>query len=432
MGPASREAAVTTPARRPWFPLMSPQQTEVVRWVLRLLALTVIVVVVSTGHRHIDRPGVAASSYAIAGGHLDQAYVPDPGTTGQVAGGAFQPPGFPVAAAIVIAVWDGIVGPGGAAAALTFAALCTAAVVVIAGARLVGGRQQSLRNEALFLAAMAVTPFFKESLGDYFHPEDVLALGLVLVSLSLASDGRWLWAGAGLGLAVGSKQWALLVLPVLLLMAPERQAKSRLATGTVAAAAFLYVPFMLISPQSAWQVLRGPIPVPGGLVPQTTLEGMLREAPLHVAIGQVNDLARFLPLLFAALLVVVWAQRASRSRLVSGQGPDLDQVVGLLLICFAFRLVGDCIALSYYALPLSVLIAIAEARRGRTPLLAIASSFTLAFWYGTHVPKHLLGPWAGAAVFTFLIAAIAGGALLIVRTPTVGKIAESSRLEAAG
>jgi Glycosyltransferase family 87 len=411
--PAEALESVSGPEISSW------PDSVVLIWLLRITSVVVIAVVVSTAHARIDRNDVAVTADAIAAGHPGQAYPYGSQPTGQSL--AFQPPGFPVFAAVFIAAWDGVTGERGASGPLTLAGYGAVAVVVLAGCRLVRAGPGGRRRELWFLLALAVNPFFREALGDYFHPEDVLALGLLLLTLCLASEGRWWWAGASLGLAIGCKQSALLALPALLLMAPGRQAKSRLLGSTLGAAAVLYLPFVLLTPGSALQIVRGPLPVPGGLVPQTTVIGMFREAPFHVSLTLVNDLARALPLLLAVVVAGLWALAMFRRNGALAPA-SVEQVVGLIIASVAFRLVGDCIALSYYAVPLVVLIAVVDAWRSRFPFFAIISSFVLAGWYGTHTSTHFLGPWAGALLFTLLVAAVLAGALttLLPITPAIG------------
>jgi hypothetical protein len=387
-------------------------ESSVAIWVLRLLTVVVIAAVVSTAHARIDRGEVAGPTYALASGHPSAAYPPIPPSLSQRI--SYQPPGFPVVAAIPVAVWRGLTGGENPSGALTLAGYGTAALVVIAGGRLVGRGPGGRRREVLFLLAMVVSPFFRESLGNYFHPEDVLALGLLLLALSLAAESRWLWAGAALGLAFGCKQWVLLAAPVLLVWAPGRQAKARLVGAAAGAAAVVYAPLLVLTPRAAGQVLRGPVPVAGGFVPQTTILGMLRKAPFHVPVTDVNDLARLLPVLFAiAVAALWWLVISHRSGTVARLG--VEDGLGLVLAVVAFRLIGDCIALSYYALPLSVLIAVVAARRSKVPVLAIVSSFALAFWYGASLPGDLLDPWTGAVVFTIAVIAVAATALWALR-----------------
>ena len=391
---------------------VSWRESAVVIWLLRLLSLVVIALVVSTAHARIDRQEVAVPTYAIASGHPSAAYPPIlPSLRQRV---SYQPPGFPVAAAIPVAVWQGLTGGANPSGALTLAGYGAAAMVVIAGGRLVASRPGGRRREMLFLAVVSVSPFFREALGNYFHPEDVLALGLLLLALSMASESRWGWAGVALGLAFGSKQWALLAVPPLIAMAPGRRGKGRLLGAAFCAVAVVYAPFILLKPDAAWQVFRGPLPVAGGFVPQTTIVGMLREAPFHVPLAYVNDMARLLPLLFATVVTAVWVLLISRRYGTVARLP-IENVLGLLLACVAFRLISDCIALSYYALPLMVFIAVADIWRSKVPAFAIASSFVLAFWYGAGLPGDLLGPWTGAEVFTIGVFVLAGVALLTLR-----------------
>jgi hypothetical protein len=396
--------------RQPTFVGSSPwHESEALIWLLRLITVAVIAAGISTAHTRIDREEVSIPAYAIAAGHPSSAYPTSPQPTGRPA--AFQPPGFPVFAAVFISAWDAATGERGSSGALTFAGFAAVAIVVTAGGWLVGAGPGWRRRELWFLLAVAVNPFFRESLGDYFHPEDVLALGLLLLSLCLASQDRWLWAGASLGLAIGCKQWALLAFPAVLLMASGRRAKTQFAGAALGCAAALYLPFAVLTPKSFFQIVRGPVPIAGGLVPQTTLIGMLREAPFHLSVASVNNIARLLPLLFAVLIAGVWAVIMVRRNGAVTPAP-VDQVVGLILAAMAFRLIGDCIALSYYAAPLIVFVAIASARWSRFPSFAIVSSFALAFWYGTSMPRRMLGPWAGAAVFSLAVTTVAVGALL--------------------
>ncbi len=388
------------------------RDSAVLTWLLRITSVAVIAVVVSTAHTQIDRQDVTVTAYAIAAGHPSRAYPTSPEPAGRTA--AFQPPGFPVFAAVLISAWERTTGDSNASGAVTFAGYAAVALVVLAGGCLVGAGPGGRRREQWFLLAIAVNPFFRESLGDYFHPEDILALGLLLLTLCLASQDRWWWAGASLGLAIGCKQWALLAVPAVLLMASDRRARLRLAGATLGGAAVLYFPFALLTPTSFWQMVRGPVPVPGGLVPQTTVTGMLRDAPFHVSDASVNDMARLVPLLLAMLLAGVWVAVMVRRNGALTPAP-VEQVVGLILAAVAFRLIGDCIALSYYAVPLVVFVAVVSAGQSRFPTFAIVSSFALAFWYGTGVARHFLGPWAGAEVFTLAVTTVAAGALLTLR-----------------
>ena len=75
--------------------------------------------------------------------------------------------------------------------------------------------------EAAGVILVVLTPLVWEPLLDEFHPQDLLAMGLVLAGLACALRRSWIWAGVLLGLAVLSQQFALLVLVPLFVVAPR-------------------------------------------------------------------------------------------------------------------------------------------------------------------------------------------------------------------
>ena len=312
-----------------------------------------------------------------------------------------------MAAAIPVAVWQGLTGGANPSGALTLAGYGAAAMVVIAGGRLVGAGPGGRRREMLFLAVVSVSPFFREALGNYFHPEDVLALGLLLLALSLASESHWGWAGVALGLAFGSKQWVLLAVPPLIAMAPGRRAKARLLGAAFGAVALVYAPFILLKPAAAWQVFRGPVPVAGGFVPQTTIVGMLREAPVSCPSRVCQRLARLLPLLFATVVPAAVGLVISR-RYGTVAGCAIENVLGLLL---AVR--GLSADQRLHRLVVLRPAADGVHRRGRDPAVegsGLGHRLELRpgvlVWPG--LPGDLLDPWTGAVVFTVGVVVVAG------------------------
>jgi hypothetical protein len=68
------------------------------------------------------------------------------------------------------------------------------------------------------------------------HPEEPLAAALALAAMAVAASRRPLAAGILIGLAIGTKEWALLVAPAVLLLGLPADWR-RLAVGTVAAVA---------------------------------------------------------------------------------------------------------------------------------------------------------------------------------------------------
>jgi Glycosyltransferase family 87 len=75
------------------------------------------------------------------------------------------------------------------------------------------------------------------------HPEEPLAAALVVLAVLVARE-RPMVAGVLTGLAIGTKQWALAALPVVLMLAARRRPALILAAGAVAAC--LLVPGPLV------------------------------------------------------------------------------------------------------------------------------------------------------------------------------------------
>jgi hypothetical protein len=66
------------------------------------------------------------------------------------------------------------------------------------------------------------------------HPEEVLAATLATGAVLAAIRGRGGWSWVLLGLAVGTKQWALLAAPCVLLALPERRLATAVKAGALA------------------------------------------------------------------------------------------------------------------------------------------------------------------------------------------------------
>ena len=65
------------------------------------------------------------------------------------------------------------------------------------------------RWEPAALVLMACVPPLLATMLDYFHPQDLVAMGLMLGGLACARRGWWIWAGVLVGLAFTSQQFAL-------------------------------------------------------------------------------------------------------------------------------------------------------------------------------------------------------------------------------
>ncbi|MGD0055886.1 MAG: hypothetical protein ABSC34_10690, partial [Acidimicrobiales bacterium] len=77
--------------------------------------------------------------------------------------------------------------------------------------------------EPVTLLLLACAPPVAMCLFEFFHPQDLIALGLALGGVAFVRRDRWVLAGVLLGLAIISQQFALLVFAPLLVLVPPRQ-----------------------------------------------------------------------------------------------------------------------------------------------------------------------------------------------------------------
>lgn len=91
----------------------------------------------------------------------------------------------------------------------------------------------------------------------YGHFEEILALMFVLLGIRSMLSGRFLTAGLWFGLAIGTKQWALLGLPILLAAAPPRLRGRTLLRSLVLPGAVMAFT-LAVDWTDAWPALLGP------------------------------------------------------------------------------------------------------------------------------------------------------------------------------
>ena len=204
--------------------------------------------------------------------------------------------------------------------------------------------------EVAGVVLVALVPSTWMALMNQYHPQDLLAMGLLLAGLALALRRSWAWAGALLGLAVASQQFALLALVPLFVVAPAR-GRWRLVGGSVAAWGLVALPFVVTSRRAlgAITIGTGNSPSYGGtLVRFFHLHG----APLVLV-------SRVLPLVVAAGLAW-WMHRRLGARAL-----EPLPLVSLMAICLTMRLVFEQNMFGYYFMALSVLLILLEIVDGR-------------------------------------------------------------------
>ncbi len=100
----------------------------------------------------------------------------------------------------------------------------------------------------VFLVALA--PVVWEPILSEFHPQDLLAMGLVLGGIAGFQRGWWALSGALLGLAVASQQFGLLVLVPLFVLASGSR-RWRLAGSATVAWILIGLPFVATAGRNA-------------------------------------------------------------------------------------------------------------------------------------------------------------------------------------
>jgi hypothetical protein len=275
--------------------------------------------------------------------------------------------------------------------------------------------------EPLTVILIACIPPVFMPIQRFFHPQDLLAMGLVLGGVACVRRGSWIWAGALLGLAVTSQQFALLVLAPLLVVAPANR-RVRFASAAISAAAVIVLPMVAVSSGRALSAVligSGNDPSEGGTV--------LWELHLHGAL--LVGISRVLPIVLSMVLAA-WALR----RL----GPAVRKPVplmALLATSLSFRLVFEQNLFGYYFMALAVSLVLLDAVRGqiRGQLVAWIALLILAFdpvpWGSDPIPK-IVPLWLFQIVLVSLAVVLASTPLIsLARSGTDSHLFPDSLIE---
>ena len=98
--------------------------------------------------------------------------------------------------------------------------------------------------EAFGVIFIALVPIVWEPLLLFYHPQDLVCLGLALAGAACALRREWIWAGLLVGLAISSQQFSLLVLAPLVVVAPGKD-RWRLLGSSAVVVVVLSLPFIV-------------------------------------------------------------------------------------------------------------------------------------------------------------------------------------------
>jgi glycosyl transferase family 87 len=230
--------------------------------------------------------------------------------------------------------------------------------------------------EAFLVAAICVAnPMTWHALRSG-HPEEALA-GALVVGGVLTAGERPLLSGALIGLAIGTKQWALVAVPVAVVAAPQRRAM--LGFVAIAVAACLLLPGPLANHDAADTARKvvadahtlNQVNAWWPLAQTRPLEGT--DASIHTLPGRLTrgDVAPLVPVVAFLLALAFWRRRDARvdrcteqalavlalvlvARCALDPGNQWYYQTGLLLALFAWE------GLARFRLPLISLLAAAS------------------------------------------------------------------------
>ena len=213
------------------------------------------------------------------------------------------------------------------------------------------------RWEPTVLILVAWVPVIAMPLQEFFHPEDLMAMGFSLGCLACVRRGLWFWAGVLIGLAIASQQFALLFLAPLM-MVPSWNRRFRLVGAAIGTVAVIVVPLIVITSGGVTRAVTGAAATPSA--GRTVLSAMHLHGPVLFA------LSRVLPIVLA-LALAAWAVRRFGQTVVE---PLL--LVSLIATSLTFRLVFEVNLYGYYFMAVALLLIVLDILRGRIRMYLVA------------------------------------------------------------
>jgi len=250
--------------------------------------------------------------------------------------------------------------------------------------------------EPATLVVVACLPPVWQCVEDYFHPQDLVALGFALAALACARRDSWIGAGVLVALAVLSQQYALLVAAPLLVVAPSHR-RVPYAASAIIATTVIVLPLLAVSSGSAAQdILLG--------TGNSAGNGGTLVSDLHLGNATIFLVSRVLPLALSMFLAAWVVRRLDRAAL------EPVALVAVVALSLSFRLVFERNFYGYYLMALAVTLVLLDVIRGRIrgSLVAWLTLVTLVYavdpTWGNHV-RELLTP----IVITLAIVVVAFG-----------------------
>ena len=264
------------------------------------------------------------------------------------------------------------------------------------------------RWEPATVLLVAFVPPVVMCIVQFFHPQDLLAVGLSLIGVACALRGRWELSGAWLGLALVSQQFSLLVFIPLVVCAPRRQALKAVAAAAVSIAVIAVPLMILTSGRALTSIIIGT-----GASTATTPELIV----LHLHGPILFTFSRIAPIALSLILSWIVVERLGESVLQ----PFL--LLTLVATSLSLRLIFEVNVWGYYFMAVSVVLCLVDVLRRRIRMmyilfLALVTLASIKGGIGDATAIFDLKPWMSQIV-------LAPFALILAISPIVGEIQQS-------
>jgi hypothetical protein len=277
---------------------------------------------------------------------------------------------------------------------------------------LLGGAVALLRSigrgrtfwEPAALLLMACTVPVALCLEEYFHPQDILALGLSLAALACVRKGQWIGAGVLIGLAFSTQPYAVLVAAPLFVIAPRSR---RLAYGASAIGAVVLISVPIIVATSG-RALRATIMGTSRVGSFNQSNGGTLMWEPHFRGVLIFTLARLLPIAVAVALAA-WATRRLGSSML-----EPVPLLSLVATSLGLRLALDVNLFGYYFLAVAVCLVLLDVARGRIRGEVIVWIALVSMVYNPlpwHIPAD--GPSTGIGLYKATAIAVIAVVLIV-------------------
>ncbi len=255
------------------------------------------------------------------------------------------------------------------------------------------GRGRDGREAALLLAIACSAPVFA-CLESFFHPEDLLAMGIILLALASFVRERWILAGLFVGLAMLAQLFTILAIIPIAMVLPNSH-RFRFGLAAIGSFGLVVAPLAIATSGHVFRAI----------FLSTSRAGSAHVAgaggTLIFAIGlhgpSLFVAARVMPMAVAAILSwFVWSRLQERS-------PEPVVLLSLVGTCLAMRLVFEVNAFNYYYMATVVSLLLLDALRGRFSGRTFALIWLVTLAYSPIAWGYLFGDHpAGPFLHAFL------------------------------